>query len=79
MNDTEGDLDLDREIQYDVDYPGHKDAKEGKVIGVIAGDEDSYEVSGRYMNILSAVPIYIWIYGYTTGHNEVIYGNMDGE
>ena len=37
-------LTLTGSIQYGVDYPGHKDAKRGKVIGVIAG-HDSYKVS----------------------------------
>ena len=36
---------LDQVIQCGVDNPGKKGAKEGKNMGIVAGDEESYEVT----------------------------------
>ena len=35
---------FDQMIQCGVDNPGKKGTKEGKTIGIVAGDEESYEV-----------------------------------
>ena len=44
---------LDQVIQCGVDNPGKKGAKEGKNMGIVAGDEESYEVTDAIFFCLS--------------------------